>query len=357
MGQEKREVTRPTLRWTRECSTAYLLYHSVGTTHTTALFNIFHPILSAWAQRDGPRIASPIQRKASHTPDFLIQSKLIKMDITLLSQSASTSVLDYRCAASPADRPVTEAHDRFSISYVRRGSFGLRYRGRQHELVPGSVLIGHAGDEYCCTHDHHVCGDECLSFQFTVEAVESIGGDESSWRIGSLPPLANLMVLGELAQAAAEGRNDVGLEEIGLLLAARFISVTSGKQHAPLTMTSQDRQRAVRAAMWIAAHAHEEMDLERTAAEAGLSPFHFLRLFSRALGVTPHQYLLRSRLRHAARLLTDGKSVTDTAYDVGFNDLSNFVRTFHRAAGVSPLHFQRAARGERKIFQEKLAAI
>lgn len=279
------------------------------------------------------------------------------MNITLLSQSASTSVLDYRCTASPGDKPVAEMHDRYSISYVRRGSFGLRYRGRQHELVPGSVLVGHAGDEYCCTHDHHVCGDECLSFQFTPEAIDSMGTGESSWRVGALPPLANLMVLGELAQAAAEGRNDVGLEEIGLLFAARFVEMTSGKQPIPLSMTSQDRKRAVSAAIWIAAHAHEEMDLERIAAEAGLSPFHFLRLFSRTLGVTPHQYLLRSRLRHAARLLTDGKSVTDIAYDVGFNDLSNFVRTFHRAAGVSPRHFQRAARGERKIFQEKLAAI
>ena len=45
----------------------------------------------------------------------------------------------------------------------------------------------------------------------------------------------------------------------------------------------------------------------------------------------------------------------DVAYDVGFGDLSNFVRTFHRAAGVSPLKFRQASRGERKIFQERLA--
>ena len=55
------------------------------------------------------------------------------------------------------------------------------------------------------------------------------------------------------------------------------------------------------------------------------------------LGVTPHQYLVRSRLRHAARLLADDDSpITDIAYDVGFADLSNFVRTFHRAAGARP---------------------
>ena len=91
--------------------------------------------------------------------------------------------------------------------------------------------------------------------------------------------------------------------------------------------------------------------------EAGLSPFHFLRLFSHVLGVTPHQYLVRSRLRHAARLLADdSRAVTDIAFDVGFGDLSNFVRTFHRAAGVSPRGFRNAAKGDRKIFQDRLTA-
>jgi AraC-like DNA-binding protein len=64
---------------------------------------------------------------------------------------------------------------------------------------------------------------------------------------------------------------------------------------------------------------------------------------------------VRLRLRHAARLLAeDDRDVTDIAYDVGFNDLSNFVRSFHRAAGASPLKFRQASRGMRKIFQERL---
>lgn len=51
------------------------------------------------------------------------------------------------------------------------------------------------------------------------------------------------------------------------------------------------------------------------------------------------------------------RSITDVALDVGFADLSNFVRTFHRAAGVSPRAFRNAAKGDRKIFQESLAAL
>jgi AraC-like DNA-binding protein len=120
----------------------------------------------------------------------------------------------------------------------------------------------------------------------------------------------------------------------------------------------RDRRRAVEAALWIEAHAHEPIALEGAAREAGLSAFHFLRLFRDVLGVTPHQYLVRSRLRRAARLLAeDERSVTDVAFDVGFGDLSNFVRTFHRAAGVSPRRFRRAAGGDRKIFQDRLAAL
>ena len=72
--------------------------------------------------------------------------------------------------------------------------------------------------------------------------------------------------------------------------------------------------------------------------------------------MTPHQYLVRSRLRHAARLLADEeRPITDVAFEVGFGDLSNFVRTFHRAAGVSPRRFRQAARGDRKILQDRLA--
>jgi AraC-like DNA-binding protein len=244
---------------------------------------------------------------------------------------------------------------------VRKGSFGYRTRGRAYELVAGSVLVGCPGDEYVCTHDHHVCGDECLAFHLSPDFVDLIGGDRKTWRTGGVPPLAELVVIGELAQAAADGQSDVGLDELGMWFASRFVEVVSGrtKPRAPASAAARDRRRAVDAAMWIDANSQHDIGLDGAAAEAGLSSFHFLRLFSQVLGVTPHQYLVRSRLRHAARLLADddGRPVTEVALDVGFADLSNFVRTFHRAAGVSPGGFRKAAQGDRKIFQERIAAL
>jgi AraC-like DNA-binding protein len=277
------------------------------------------------------------------------------MDRTTLLQRQSISVSDFRCTAVPGDTPFVEQYRCHSVSYVRKGSFGCESRGRFFELVAGSVLVGHPGDEYVCTHDH-VCGDECLSFFLTPELVETIGDRTEVWRVGAAPPLPELMVLGELAQASADGRSDVGLDEVGAMFASRFVEVVSGRTHRYATANARDRRRAVETALWIDAHSHQEIDLEDAAGQADISPFHFLRLFSNVLGVTPHQYLVRSRLRHAARLLADeDRPVTDVAYEVGFGDLSNFVRTFHRAAGVSPRKFREASRGMRKIFQERMA--
>lgn len=285
------------------------------------------------------------------------------MALKTLFRNDALAVLDYRCSAGPQDRPYVELHGSHSVSYVRQGSFGLRARGRAHELVAGAVLVGHPGDEFMCTHEHHVCGDECLSFHFKPALVETLGDSRAIWQLGCMPPLPELMVWGELAQSVAAGDSDIGLDEAALAFAARFVDIASGEKRErwrprSAQARSRDRKRAVETAIWLDAHCAQDIDLESTAAVAGLSPFHFLRLFADVTGVTPHQYLVRARLRRAAKLLADeGRPITDVALDAGFADLSNFVRTFHRAAGASPRRFRQAARGDRKILQERLAAI
>jgi AraC-like DNA-binding protein len=77
---------------------------------------------------------------------------------------------------------------------------------------------------------------------------------------------------------------------------------------------------------------------------AQLSPYHFLRTFRAVTGVTPHQWLLRARLRDAAeQLATTRTPVTNVALDVGFDDLSNFTRSFRAEFGTSPRQYRMAA--------------
>jgi AraC family transcriptional regulator len=139
-------------------------------------------------------------------------------------------------------------------------------------------------------------------------------------------------------------------------LAARCVALAAGRPSRPDGLQPRERRRAVEAALWIDAQAEQPMTLDDMARQAGVSSFHFLRLFSKTVGATPHQYLVRARLRRAARALAQGdRPVTEIAYAVGFGDLSNFVRSFHRAAGMSPSRFRDATSDDRKICQDRLA--
>jgi AraC-like DNA-binding protein len=85
----------------------------------------------------------------------------------------------------------------------------------------------------------------------------------------------------------------------------------------------------------------EPQELADLAQVAGLSRYHFLRTFKRVTGVTPHQWVLRARLRDAARRLTETRApITEIALDVGFEDLSNFIRTFRAEFGMSPSRYR-----------------
>jgi transcriptional regulator GlxA family with amidase domain len=142
-----------------------------------------------------------------------------------------------------------------------------------------------------------------------------------------------------------------------MLLAARFVDLSRGERRRPVRATARDRRRCVEAALWLEAHSGDPVKLEDVSAEAGLSAFHFLRMFAQVIQTTPHRYLILCRLLRATALLAQSNSsVTDIAFEVGFEDLSNFERTFKRAAGVSPGRYRRLSRGDRNILQEHLRA-
>ena len=93
---------------------------------------------------------------------------------------------------------------------------------------------------------------------------------------------------------------------------------------------------------WIAEHVAEDFNLARLAAQAGLSKFHFQRLFKRAVGVSPSRYHINLRMNEARRLLRETKkSVVDVALEVGYADPSHFAQLFRRETGLSPSDYRR----------------
>jgi AraC family transcriptional regulator len=97
------------------------------------------------------------------------------------------------------------------------------------------------------------------------------------------------------------------------------------------------------------ANLEEAVGLTELADIACLSPFHFNRAFSRAMGAPPHRYLAALRLERAKTLLAIGNtSIVDIALASGFFSQSNFTRAFHRATGTTPSAYRRNA-GSRRI--------
>ncbi|WP_293876851.1 helix-turn-helix domain-containing protein [Sphingomonas sp. UBA978] len=87
----------------------------------------------------------------------------------------------------------------------------------------------------------------------------------------------------------------------------------------------------------IQTHPEHEHSLEALSAQAGLTPSHFCRVFKRATGATPHQYVMKARLDRARDLLGQSDlSVAQVAEMTGFTSQSHFTRAFRQYAGHTP---------------------
>ena len=126
-------------------------------------------------------------------------------------------------------------------------------------------------------------------------------------------------------------------EEVALRLAGAVAAVLAGTK-GRLPAPSRRHERQITAALRrIEAQADEPLSLADLAHEAAMSPYHFLRSFRALVGMTPHQFILHTRLNRAAvRLRRTADSISAIAFAAGFNDLSTFNRRFQRIMGLSP---------------------
>ncbi len=79
-----------------------------------------------------------------------------------------------------------------------------------------------------------------------------------------------------------------------------------------------------------------KMSLEEVAQAAGLSRYHFLRVFKREAGLPPHLFRTMRRIDHAKQLLRAGRCLSEVALMVGFSDQSHFSNTFRKYNGATP---------------------
>jgi AraC-like DNA-binding protein len=87
-------------------------------------------------------------------------------------------------------------------------------------------------------------------------------------------------------------------------------------------------------------HHGDKIELDKIAAAACMSPFHYIRIFQQIYGTTPRQYLRDYRITKAKELLNKGHSVTQVCLDVGYESLPTFSKVFKQGTGYSPKAYQ-----------------
>ncbi|MBO0763201.1 MAG: helix-turn-helix transcriptional regulator [Hyphomicrobiaceae bacterium] len=265
----------------------------------------------------------------------------MSLTLRILASGTGWSVADAVCTAGPHDRPFEERHETVSIAAVTAGTFQYRTDAGRAVLAPGGILLGNAGASFECGHEHGV-GDRCLAFSFTPALVESVvaevpGARQNTFAVPHLPPLFPLTPLITAAEAARDMGDAPKLEELALRLVGTVAATLADTPRPARTPSRRDESRISDALRRIEAHAEEPLVLADLAREASMSPYHFLRTFRQVAGITPHQYVLRTRLTRAAvSLRTSREPVSAIAYAAGFGDLSTFNRRFRRVMGCAP---------------------
>jgi AraC family transcriptional regulator len=280
--------------------------------------------------------------RGSRTHDLEVNGSLT---VQLAREGRVARLSELACTLGRLDKPYPETHesDAWTIALVRRGRFQYRAAdtNRVHSLRPGWVVLGRPNADFECSHEHDG-GDNCTSLVVSHDVLSDVACATQGHRgpifpTPVLPPLPRVAALLERARS-----READLDEMAYLVAEAAFADAHRMPPQDAARRPSHIARINEAIDRIETSCQGTLSPSDLAASAALSPFHFLRVFRRVTGTTPHQYLIGARLRLAARLLLDtSRPVTQIAYDVGFDDLSNFVRTFHRVIGCSPRAYRR----------------
>ena len=220
------------------------------------------------------------------------------------------------------------------------------------ETIEGQYVAGHVG-----VHPSHTGirwkWDTRLNFlMMTLDpafvdriAVESFGLEAGRVELVHVegkhdPAISNLgaTLLREVLNGDMGSR--VLAESLANVLAVHLLRNYAGRAARPVTDASAGPTRAVSDAVrFINENYAHELSLADIGEAASLSPFHLARMFKKAMGMSPHQYLVQVRVNSARALLTSGagrRSLAEVAAAVGFADQSHLTRQFKRVLGVTP---------------------
>ncbi|WP_246621488.1 MULTISPECIES: AraC family transcriptional regulator [Rhizobium] len=209
-------------------------------------------------------------------------------------------------------------------------------RKRVVPLRAGDGWILPAGSSGTCEYDDEL---SFLRVDLSDALLKDVGFDRAVFNpvVGSLDPL--LVQFVRHAASLRDAPQSLYRDTMNLAVAAHLAQLLSP---APLSSIGVEDRRLRRALAYIHDNLTEDLSLDDMASEAAMSRFHFVRIFTAALGTSPLQYVIRERMERAKVLLrTTGVPVAAVAIRVGYDDVSRFGRHFRRSTGLTPAAFRR----------------
>lgn len=267
--------------------------------------------------------------------------------VRLLAAAPGYRVSDMRCWMGPNDSSRENQFPAFRVSAIISGSFGIRSNLGQGLAVAGSLLMGNACECYLCRHDT-AAGDRCVNFDFDGDFLENVRVALGARGVGDrfnrllLPPSWESIAIATVIESIDASDSARALEEAAFEIAAAALTETHTTHGLGRKTSFRNERAVVKAARYIEANFDQPCTLDELAAEAGMSPFHFVRVYRRVICQTPYRHLIVTRLRHAAKELRMTRSrIADIAVAAGFGDLSTFNASFVRAFGTTPTGYRR----------------
>lgn len=132
-------------------------------------------------------------------------------------------------------------------------------------------------------------------------------------------------------------------EALSCLIVSELLQSSDGKALVkPKGGLGHNKIKLVRE--YIHEHCDEDLKLDLLAELVGVSSFHFARMFKHDTGLSPHQYVIHSRVTYARELLINNKaSISDVAYQAGFSSQSHMTASFQRVIGTTPARYRQIA--------------